>query len=157
MPETPQPRETLIAIGDTAPDFTINDQDRNAWSLSEHLAQGDVVLCFFPFAFTGVCEIEMRCITDEMNRWQAKGARVVGISCDSFAVHKAWAEQLGLKHTLLSDLHRTVCKAFGLFWADMNVSQRGTVVIGRDGKVTWVQARAPTDAMDFGQVLSGVS
>jgi peroxiredoxin len=156
MPATPEPRDSLIGVGETAPDFTLTDQDRNAWTLSEHLAKGDVVLCFFPFAFTGVCEMEMRCITDALGRWQDKGATVVGISCDSVAVHKAWAEQLGLKQTLLSDLHRTACKAYGLYWADMNVAQRGTVVVGRDGKVKWTQAREPKDAMDFGQVLSGV-
>jgi peroxiredoxin len=102
----------------------------------------------------------MKCVTEEMNKWQAKGATVVGISCDSFATLKAWAEQEGYKQTLLADMHRQVCKAYGLYWADLNVSSRGTVVIGQDasgrGKVQWVQAREPSKAMNFDEVLANV-
>lgn len=151
-------RESVIAPGETAPDFTLQTQDREDWSLAEHVRKGDVVLCFFPFAFTGVCGTEMECLSKEMGRWADTGASVVGVSCDSFAALKAWAEKEGFGHTMLSDLHRTVCKAYGLYWADMNVAQRGTVVIGRSddgvGKVKWSQARPPSDAMDFDEVLA---
>ncbi len=151
-------RESVIPPGETAPDFTLQTQDREDWSLAEHVRKGDVVLCFFPFAFTGVCGTEMECLSKEMQRWSDTGAAVVGVSCDSFAALKAWAEKEGFRHTMLSDLHRTVCKAYGLYWADMNVAQRGTVVIGQSddgaGKVKWSQARAPSDAMDFDEVLT---
>ncbi|GJM19515.1 MAG: peroxiredoxin [Phycisphaeraceae bacterium] len=152
---------TPIATGTTAPDFTLPDQNRDEWTLSEHVKKGDVVLCFFPFAFTGVCGTEMACITKDMGDWTAKGATVVGISCDSFAALKAWADAEGIKSTLLADLHRTVCKDYGLYWADMNVANRGTVVIGQsdDGKgtVTFSEAREPGDAMDWDAVLARVS
>lgn len=152
------PRTMPLAVGDVAPDFTLKTQDRADWSLAEAVKKGDVVLCFFPLAFTGVCSTEMKCVTDEMTKWTGKGAQVVGISCDSFAANKAWAEQLGLKHVLLADMHRAVCKAYGLYWADLNVSQRGTVVIGKSpdgkGKVKWVQARQPGSAMSFEEVLA---
>jgi peroxiredoxin len=122
--------------------------------------KGDVVLCFYPLSFTGVCGTEMKCVSAEMATWTAKGAQVVGISCDSFAAQKAWAEKEGLRQTLLADMHRQVCRAYGFFWPELNVSSRGTVVIGRDpegrGKVKWAQARQPKDAMDFGEVLAQV-
>ncbi|QOJ01599.1 MAG: redoxin domain-containing protein [Phycisphaeraceae bacterium] len=152
------PRTGLIAVGEAAPDFTLPDADRKDWSLAEAVKKGDVVLCFFPFAFTGVCTTEMKCVSGELATWKAKGAQVVGISCDSFAALKAFAAAEGLTHTLLSDIHRHVCKAYGLYWADLNVSQRGTVVIGKSadgkGKVKWVQARPPSEAMDFEIILS---
>ncbi len=152
------PRATPFAVGDSAPDFTLKTQDRADWSLAEAVKEGDVVLCFFPLAFTRVCGTEMKCITDELSKWTAKGAQVVGISCDSFAANKAWADQLGLKQVLLADMHRSVCKAYGLYWADLNVSQRGTVVIGKSadgkGKVKWTQARQPGNAMSFDEVLA---
>lgn len=152
------PRTSPLAVGDVAPDFTLKTQDRADWSLAEAVKKGDVVLCFFPLAFTGVCSTEMKCVTDDMAKWTAKGAQVVGISCDSFAANKAWADQLGLKQVLLADMHRAVCKAYGLYWADLNVSQRGTVVIGKSadgtGKVKWVQARQPGSAMSFEEVLA---
>lgn len=154
------PRETPITPGDAAPDFTLQDQHRKDWRLSEHVKAGDVVLAFFPLAFTGVCGTEMKCITDELAAWQKKGATVVGVSCDSFAALKAWADQMGLRHTLLSDIHREVCRGYGLYWKDLNVSQRATVVIGKSasgaGKVTWVQAREPGKAMAWDEVLSHV-
>ena len=123
-------------------------------------SKGDVVLCFYPLAFTGVCSTEMKCVSAEMGTWSAKGAQVVGISCDSFASNKAWADAEGLKQVLLCDMHREVCKAFGLYWSDLNVSQRGTVVIGKsaDGKgvVKFVQARQPGNAMKWEEVLAQI-
>lgn len=154
--ETLNPRENVIETGETAPDFTLTDQNRKEWRLSDALRNGDVVLSFFPLAFTGVCGTEMECISSEMDRWRARGATIVGISCDSFAALKAWADQLGLKHTLLSDAHRQVCRAYGLYWPELNVAMRGTVVIGRDGKVKWSQKREPKNAMDFDEVLAQV-
>lgn len=152
------PRETPITVGIPAPDFTLKDQNRNEWKLSEAVKKGDVVLCFFPLAFTGVCGTEMKCVNDEIAAWQKKGAQVVGISCDSFATLKAWADQLGLKQTLLADMHRDVCRAYGLYWKDLNVSSRGTVVVGKaedgKGKVKWVQAREPGKAMNWEEVLT---
>lgn len=155
-----KPRADVIKVGDTAPDFTLTDQDRNQWTLSEHVKKGDVVLCFVPLAFTGVCSTEMRCVSDDLAKWSGQGATVVGVNCDSFAANKAWAEKEGYTHRLLGDMHREVCRAYGLFWSDLNVSQRGTVVIGQDasgcGKVKFVQAREPGQAMKWEEVLAQV-
>lgn len=154
-------RSTPVAAGDTIADFTLPDQDRKDWRLSDAAKRGDVVLCFFPFAFTGVCGTEMKCITTEMASWQQKGATVVGISCDSSFVQKAWANAEGFKHTILSDQHRQVCRALGLYWADMNTTHRATVVVGKsaDGKLTakWVQTREPRNGMSWDEVLAHVA
>jgi peroxiredoxin len=154
------PRSAPISVGDTAPDFTLTTQDRAEWKLSDHVRKGDVVLAFYPLAFTGVCSAEMKCIDDDFATWTAKGATVVGVSCDSFAANKAWAEKEGYKQVLLSDLHRAVCKAYGLYWPDLNVANRGTVVIGHsadgNGKIKFVQARAPGNAMKWEDVLAMV-
>jgi peroxiredoxin len=153
-PPAPTARETIIAPGELAPDFVLKDQNRADWRLSTALAKGDVVLCFFPLAFTGVCTAEMKCVSEEIARWTAKGAQVVGVSCDSFAVLKVWAEKEGYKQTFLADMHRQVSKGYGLFWPDLNVSWRGTVVVGRHGRVLWSQKRDPGNAMNFDEVLA---
>lgn len=154
-------RPEPIQAGEAAPDFTLRNQDKEDWNLADHVAKGDVVLCFFPLAFTGVCSTEMKCITQEMSKWQDKGAQVVGVSCDSFATLKAWADQIGLKQTLLADMHRQVCKAYGLYWPDLNIASRGTVVVtkGTDGAPTvkWVQSREATQAMNMDEVLASLS
>jgi len=151
------PRDELIGPGETAPDFTLLDQNRDGWSLKDHLGKGDVVLAFYPLDFTGVCTEENECLTKELERLREAGTEVVGISCDSFAAHKAFAEQTGLKHTLLADMHREVCRAYGLYWADLNVSSRGTVVIGPDGVVKWSQGREPGTAMALDDLLAALS
>ena len=154
------PRNSPIAAGEIAPDFTLMTQDRAEWKLSDAVKKGDVVLAFYPFAFTGVCSTEMKCISQDFSDWTGKNATVVGVSCDSFAANKAWAEQEGYKQTLLCDLHRAVCKAYGLYWADLNVANRGTVVIGQsddgNGRVKFVEARPPGQAMDWKKILEQV-
>lgn len=158
--DTLKPRDRFIAAGDAVPDFTLQDQDRKEWKLSEAARKGDVVLCFFPFAFTGVCGTEMKCISAEMAQWQKKGATVVGVSCDSPFVLKEWAAKEGFKHTMLSDLHRQVCKAMGIYWADMNVAGRGTVIVTSSGgglKVKWAQQREIKNAMSWDEVLAAVA
>ena len=153
-----KPRDKSITAGESAPDFVLKDQNKNDWRLSDAVKKGDVVLCFFPMAFTGVCSTEMKCVDAEIGSWQKKGAQVVGISCDSFPVLKAWADSLGLKQTLLADMHRHVCRAYGLYWPELNVAHRGTVVIGKSadgaGKVKWVQAREPGKAVQWKEVVA---
>jgi peroxiredoxin len=154
------PRTQPLAAGDVAPDFTLLTQNREPWTLSENVKKADVVLCFYPLAFTGVCSAEMRCVASDMAAWQAKGAVVVGVSCDSFAANAAWAEKEGYGQTLLSDMHREVCKAYGLYWADLNVASRGTVVIPRNesgvAKVSFAQGRPPGEAMKWNEILAMV-
>jgi peroxiredoxin len=153
-----KPRESVIAVGDIVPDFTLLNQHREEWKLSEHVKKGDVVLCFYPLAFTEVCSAEMRCVNSDFQRWTDKGMTVVGISCDSFAANSEWAEKQGYTHDLLCDMHREVCKTVGLYWADLNVSSRGTIVIPKseDGvaKASFVQARPPGQKMDWNEIMA---
>lgn len=153
-------REKPLSVGDIAPDFTLTTQDKKDWNLGEHVKKGDVVLCFVPLAFTSVCSTEMKCISDDFERWSGKGATVVGVNCDSFAANSAWAAKEGYTHPILGDLHREVVKGYGLYWEELNVGQRGTVVIGKSadgrGKVKFVQARQPGSAMKWEDVLAMV-
>ncbi|MBL0927600.1 MAG: redoxin domain-containing protein [Phycisphaerales bacterium] len=154
-------RESAIRVGEEAPDFVLQDQNKGEWRLSDAVKKGDVVLCFYPLDFSPVCSVEMKCVTDDFAKYASKGATVVGISCDSFFTHKAWADSLGLKQTLLADMHRAVCRAYGFYFAPLNVSSRGTVVIGKSadgkGKVKWVQAREIPQGMKGDEVLSAIS
>ncbi|MHC4977376.1 MAG: redoxin domain-containing protein [Planctomycetota bacterium] len=148
------PRDTPIAVGDAAPDFTLSDQNKEQQTLSSMLASGPVVLSFYPFNFTGTCTTEMECLSADVARFKDQGITVVGVSCDSFASHKVFAEQNNLEITLLSDLHRNVCKAYGFYWPEMNVCSRGTVMINPDGTVAWVQAREVSKALSTDEILA---
>ncbi len=120
----------------------------------------DVALCFYPMDFSPVCSTEMKCVADEFGNWSGKGVQVVGVSCDSFFTHEAWAKELGRQQTLLADMHRAVSKAYGFYWADLNIASRGTVLITKgDGgpTVKWVQARDIPNAMNFEDLLAQIS
>jgi peroxiredoxin len=160
MSTTLPERDAPIQPGDTAPDFTLKAQDKEDWTLSEALKKGDVALCFYPMDFSPVCSTEMKCITDDFEKFEQAGAQVVGVSCDSFFVHEAWAKQLGLKQTLLADMHRQVCKAYGFYWPDLNIAKRGTVVIGQSadgvGTVKAVQTRDIPQALTSDELLEAL-
>lgn len=152
--------QTPIEAGAAAPGFTLKDQTKEDWSLAEAVKKGDVALCFYPMSFSSVCSTEMKCVTDQFADLEAQGVQVVGVSCDSFFVQEAWARELGLKQTLLADMHREVCKAYGFYWPDLNISGRGTVLIGQSddgqGTVKWVQKREIPDAMELDELLAAV-
>ncbi len=156
------PRSTPLGKGDTAPDFTLPNQDREEVTLSKLLDDGDVVLSFFPMAFTSVCGAEMGCFTRDLARFKDKGATVLGISCDSFATLKAWAEHDKIQAPMLADMHRQVCRAYGVYFAPLNVAGRATFLIkggrGADrGKVAWASARELGEAVKNEDVLAAIS
>lgn len=156
------PRATPLTKGDHAPDFTLPNQNREDVTLSKLLDHSDVVLSFFPMAFTSVCSTEMGCFSKDKAKFEAKGATVVGVSCDSFAALKAWAEHDKIDATLLADMHRQVCRAFGVYFAPLNVAGRATFVIkggrGADrGTITWASSRELKDAVKNEDVLAAIS
>jgi peroxiredoxin len=150
-------RDTVPAKGEVAPDFELPDQDKTSWKLSSTLMDGPVALCFYPMAFTGVCSAEMKCLSHDTAKLKARGLQVVGISCDSWPALKAWSSAEHFTHPLLADMHRSVCRAYGLYWPDLNVAWRGTIIVGPDGKVLWSQKREIKQAMDLDQILAAIS
>lgn len=102
-----------VHVGDKAPDFTLVDADRKARTLSEFKGK-NVVIAFFPGAFTGVCTKELCTLRDSMSRFNELNASVVGISVDAPFANKAFATQNNLQFPLLSDYSRSVLKSYGV-------------------------------------------
>ncbi len=145
---------TPIAVGALAPDFTLQDQDNKEFHLADHLGKKTVILFFYPLDWSPTCTKENACFTQSLARFEKYGA-VASISVDSGYSHRAWADKLGLKHRMLSDMHRSVIKAYGLLFAKANISQRATVIIGKDGKVAWVKVEPDiTKERDYAEVES---
>ena len=147
------PSETTpITAGTVAPDFTLPDSEKKDWKLADFAGKKPVALFFYPLDWSPTCSKENVCFSQDLSRF-AKNAEVVGISIDSPWSHKAWKEKAGLKHTLLSDMHRKVTKAYGLFHPGGNISQRATVLIDKTGKVAWVKVEADiTKERDYSEV-----
>jgi peroxiredoxin len=127
----------MVAVGDTAPDFTLKDQHGNEVTLSA-LRGHPVVIVFYPFTFTGVCEGELCEIRDDPSAFERAGARVLAISCDSRHSQRVWSEQQGFTFPVLSDFwpHGEVAKAYGVFNDALGCANRGSFVIDSEGKVT---------------------
>lgn len=125
-----------MKIGDTAPDFTLKDGDGNDWTLSDHRGQV-VVLLFYPGDNTPVCTRQLCSVRDHWGEYQLTGAEVVGISTDSVASHKSFAEEHDLPLRLLADTDRKVSEAYGMKSWLPGRSARGVIVINRDGKVAY--------------------
>jgi|CXWL01.1.fsa_nt_gi peroxiredoxin len=138
---TAAPETTPIAVGAVAPDFTLQDSEKKDWKLADFIGKKPVALFFYPLDWSPTCTKENVCFSQDLSRY-GKYAEVVGISIDSVWSHKAWKEKMGLKHTLLADMHRKVCKAYGLYLPAANISQRATVLINKDGKVAWTHVES---------------
>lgn len=132
---------TPISIGTAAPDFTLQDSDKKDWKLSDFRGKKAVALFFYPLDWSPTCTKENVCFSQDMSRF-GKYAEIAGISIDSVWSHKAFKEARGIKHTLLADMHRKVCKAYGVFLPAANISQRATVLINKAGKVAWVHVES---------------
>lgn len=145
-----------IKVGDPAPDFTLKDQDQKDVKLSDFRGKKHVVLAFYPLDWSPVCTGENKCLSDDFPSFQSSNAEVVGISTDSFFSHKAWADSLGLKHRLLADMHRTVSKAYGLYFEPLNCAKRATVIVDKHGKVAYVKVQEIKTARDDKEILAAL-
>ncbi len=155
-----QVAETLVAreveVGDVAPDFTLKDENGNPVALSSFRGKKSVVLAFYPFDWSPVCTNENCALTQDLAEFEGKETVVFGVSCDSFFCHKAWREKLGLKQSLLSDQQREVSKKYGLFLEELNCSKRATVVIDRQGKVTFKKVQEIKVARSNQEILAAL-
>jgi len=145
-----------IKVGDPAPDFTLKDQDQKDIKLSDFRGKKHVVLAFYPLDWSPVCTGENKCLSDDFPSFQSSNAEVVGISTDSYYSHKAWADHLELKHRLLADMHRTVSKAYGLYFEPLNCAKRATVIVDKHGKVAYVKVQEIKTARDDKDILAAL-
>ena len=150
------------AVGDTAPDFTLTNQDRTPVTLSEELKKGPVVLAFFPAAFSGTCTKEMCTFRDSMSQLNGMSANVLGISTDTFFSLKAWADAERFTFPLLSDYNKTVINQYGVVNPEMiglkNIAKRATFVIDRSGTIRYREVLDDArNEPDYGKIRQALS
>jgi peroxiredoxin len=126
-----------INVGDRAPEFTLKDQNGNDVSLADYRGTRNVVLVFYPFTFTGVCQGELCELRDDPASFEASDAQVIAVSCDTRHAQAQWAQQQGFTFPVLSDFwpHGATAKAYGVFNEDLGCANRATFVIDKDGTV----------------------
>jgi len=140
-----------VSVGDTAPDFTLRDQNGANVSLSVLTADRAVLLVFYPFAFSGICTGELREIRDDLGSFESADVTTVAISCDPMFSLRAWADREGYFFPLLSDFwpHGMVADAYGVLDHGAGMARRGTFLVGRDGRIAWQLINPAGQRRDF--------
>ena len=138
-----------LSAGDTAPDFSLPDQDKQVVSLAE-LRGTPVLLVFYPFAFSGICTGELCQLRDELSTYTDAGVTVLAISTDPVFSLKAFKAQEGYDFRLLSDFwpHGAVAQAYDVFNDKAGMALRGTFLVDADGKIAFAEVNNPGDARE---------
>lgn len=140
-----------IEVGTKAPDFTLKSQHGEAVSLSDFKGKKNVVLLFYPFAFTGVCTGELCALRDELPAFVNDDVQLLAVSNDSPFALRVFSEQEGLEYPLLSDFwpHGEASRSFGVFDEEKGCAVRGTFIIDTEGVVRWTVVNGLPDARDL--------
>ncbi len=154
-----------LAVGSKAPDFTLKTKTADGLKdvkLSDNFGQKQTVLLFFPLAFTGVCTTEMCDMTAGLGEYEKLGAMVYAISVDSPFAQEAWAKASKIGLTLLSDLNKTVVKAYDVLFPNLagvgDTAARAAFVIGKDGVIKYAeQTPTPKDLPNFSAVKAALA
>ena len=139
-----------IEVGAIAPDFVLKNQNNQEVRLSDFRGDKSVLLVFYPLAFTGTCQGELRQIQDHLDDFANDAVQVLTVSVDSPYSHKIWASQEGYEFPLLADFwpHGAVAQAYGVFDDEKGFANRGTFLIDRDGVLRFAEMNGPGQARD---------
>ncbi|HSX97596.1 MAG TPA: peroxiredoxin [Streptomyces sp.] len=147
-----------IQVGDKAPDFELKDNHGATVRLADFRGEKNVVVLFYPFAFTGVCTGELCELRDNLPKFVNDDVQLLAVSNDSIHTLRVFAEQEGLEYPLLSDFwpHGEVSRAYGVFDADKGCAVRGTFIVDKEGVVRWSVVNALPDARDLNEYLAAL-
>lgn len=140
----------MIAAGDAAPSFTLEDQNGQTVNLSDFQGK-TVVLYFYPKDDTPGCTREACGFRDDFSAFTGKNCVILGVSPDQAKTHKKFIDKYSLPFTLLADVEKTVCQAYGV-WQEKNMYGkkswgvvRTTVIIGPDGNIVKIFPKVRVD------------
>lgn len=134
-----------LAVGSLAPDFSLYNSDKNKMSLSDFKGNKNVLLLFFPLAFTGTCTEELCSVRDDIGRYNNANAQVLGISVDSVFALAKYKDEQSYNFPLLSDFNKEVSEAYSCMYETFTpmmmkgVGKRAAFIIDKEGMVQYVE------------------
>jgi mycoredoxin-dependent peroxiredoxin len=139
-----------VEVGAKAPDFTLSDYNRQQVTLSSFQGDKNVLLVFYPFAFSGICTGEFCQVRDELADYTNANIQILGVSVDHLFTLKAWADHEGYKFPLLSDFwpHGAVATQYGVFNDKVGMANRGTFLVDKTGTIRFAEVNSPGEARD---------
>lgn len=124
-------------VGERAPEFTAPSTAGRDVSLASFHGKSNVLLAFFPLAFTGTCTTELVCFTEDFDQFAGRGVEILPISVDAVPSLREFKNKLQTKTELLSDFKRQISKAYGVLNEDRFYSNRAYFLIDKSGIVRW--------------------
>jgi peroxiredoxin len=151
----------MLEVGQQAPDFTLVNQHGEQVTLSSFRGQKNVVLIFFPFAFSGICTGELCEVRDRLESFDNDSTVTLAVSCDSKFTQRVFADREGYTFSLLADYwpHGAVARQYGVLVEEVGAAKRGTFIIDRDGVVRWTVEHAigePRDVTAYEKALAAL-
>ena len=137
-------------VGSEAPDFTLRNQNNEEVTLSSFRGKQNVLVVFYPFAFSGICTGELCAVRDDIGAFQNEDVQVLAVSVDHPFALKAWSQAENYDFPLLSDFwpHGAVAKEYGVFEENRGMAVRGTFLVDKSGVVRFAEVNAPGEARD---------
>ncbi len=150
----------LPVPGQPAPDFALPDPEKSIIHLSDFRGRANVLLAFYPFDFSPICEMELPGLQEQLARFRALETVVLGISTDSPYSHRAFAAELGLEFPLLSDFYgKHASAAYGVLRPE-GFAERASFIIDKDGILRYVAVHDLSqipDVEELIEVLEGLN
>ena len=148
-----------IAVGQTAPDFTLPNQDKKEVKLSDFAGKKNVVLVWYPLDWSPTCTNEHACFVNDMKSFDQLDAEVLGVSVESVWSHKAYADKMGIKYSLLADFHPkgAMSEKYGIYLADKGITGRAIAIVNKQGRVAWFKNYDIPVVPDVKEVASALS
>ena len=152
-----------ITVGQAAPEFTLHETPQQQRSLSDYRGK-NVVIAFFPGAFTGVCTTEMCALRDRIDQFSSMNAEVIGITVDPPFAQAAWKAANNVEYTFLSDYNREVVNAYDVALPGLAgmqgyvAAKRAVTIVDGEGVVRyhWV-SESPGVEPDYEEVRAAVA
>ena len=148
-----------IAVGQTAPDFTLPNQDKKEVRLSDFAGKRNVVLMWYPLDWSPICTSEHACFVNDMKQFETLDAEVLGVSVDSVWSHKAFADKMGIKYSLLADFHPrgAMSEKYDMYLADKGITGRAIAIVNKAGKIAWFKNYDIPVVPDLKEVAAALS
>ena len=135
------------AVGQTAPDFSLPSTSGTPMTLSSWRGRKNVLLAFFPLAFTSVCSREMCEFYEDVDQFAAAETEVFGISVDSSPTHREFQFKNGIRTEMLSDFKREVSRRYGVLDEENFFSHRSYFLVDKAGVLRWMHVEADDGQM----------
>jgi len=143
-----------IEVGDIAPDFELEDQNGKKVKLSQYRGKKNVLLAFFPFAFSPVCTNELGDLKEKEKTILKLDTQILASSVDSTWSEKAFAKELGVRFPILGDFRKHVATLYGALYEDKGFARRTIFVIDKQGRVAYKREYEPGTQPNIDEALA---